>query len=66
MSFVAVRCDKAAFPRGCKFHPATAPAGSNRSSYRRYELDKPFGGERLKVADSVDNGRPAKRPLMRG
>ena len=28
-----VRLDKAALSSGCKPHPATAPAGSNRSSY---------------------------------
>ncbi len=41
MSGIGVRRDKAAFPRGCKSHPATAPAGD-------------FGIERLNVADPVD------------
>jgi hypothetical protein len=30
---MGVRRDKAALSSGCKSHPATAPAGSNRSSY---------------------------------
>jgi transposase len=34
MSLLGVRRDKAAFSSGCKPRPATAPAGSNRSSYR--------------------------------
>jgi hypothetical protein len=33
MSVKGVRRDKAAFSSGCKPHPATAPAGSNRSSH---------------------------------
>src|SRR5713226_3369014 len=33
MSAMGVRRDKAAFSSGCKPHPATAPAGSNRSSH---------------------------------
>src|SRR6266446_9686083 len=33
MSESGVRRDKAAFSSGCKSHPATAPDGSNRSSY---------------------------------
>jgi hypothetical protein len=32
MSEMGVRRDKAALSSGCKSHPATAPAGSNRSS----------------------------------
>ncbi len=32
MSWLGVRRDKTAFFSGCKSHPATAPAGSNRSS----------------------------------
>jgi len=31
-------CDKAALSSGCKSHPATAPAGSNRSSYGGNEV----------------------------
>jgi hypothetical protein len=30
-----LRRDKVALSGGCEPHPATAPAGSNRSSYRR-------------------------------
>jgi len=33
MANLGVRRDKAALSSGCKSHPATAPAGSNRSSY---------------------------------
>src|SRR5450759_5344003 len=33
MSLLGVRRDKAALSSGCKPHPATAPAGSNRSSH---------------------------------
>ena len=32
MTALGVRRDKAALSSGCKSHPATAPAGSNRSS----------------------------------
>jgi hypothetical protein len=33
MSAFGVRRENAALPSWCKAHPATAPAGSNRSSY---------------------------------
>jgi GAF domain-containing protein len=42
-SAVGVRRDKAAFSSGCKTHPATAPAGSNRSSYGGDEIAEAFG-----------------------
>jgi len=32
MAAIGVRRDKAALSSGCKPHPATAPAGSNRSA----------------------------------
>jgi hypothetical protein len=38
-----VRRDKAALSSGCKSHPATAPAGSNRSSYGGNEVAEAFG-----------------------
>ncbi len=38
MSASGVRRDKAAFSSGCKPHPATAPAGSNRSSHGGNEV----------------------------
>jgi len=47
MTAYGVRRDKAALPSGYKSYPATATAGSNRSSYGRYELGELFGGERL-------------------
>jgi hypothetical protein len=38
-----VRRAKAALSSGCKPHPATAPAGSNRSSYGGDEIAEAFG-----------------------
>jgi hypothetical protein len=38
-----VRRDKAALSSGCKAHPATAPAGSNRSSCGGDEIAEAFG-----------------------
>jgi hypothetical protein len=38
-----VRRDKAALSSGCKSHPATAPAGSNRSSCGGDEMAEAFG-----------------------
>ena len=35
--------DKAALSSGCKSHPATAPAGSNRSSHGGNEVAEAFG-----------------------
>jgi hypothetical protein len=43
MSALGVRRDKAALSSGCKSHPATAPAGSNRSSYGGDEIAEAFG-----------------------
>jgi hypothetical protein len=43
MSACPVRRDKAALSSGCKPHPATAPAGSNRSSYGGDEVAEAFG-----------------------
>ena len=37
-----VRRAKAALSSGCKTHPATAPAGSNRSSYGGNEMAEAF------------------------
>ena len=42
---MGVRRDKAALSSGCKSHPASAPAGSNRSSYG--------GDEVAEASDSV-------------
>jgi hypothetical protein len=41
-SATGVRRDKAAFSSGCKPHPATAPAGSNRSSHGGNEVAEAF------------------------
>jgi hypothetical protein len=38
-----VRRGKAALSSGCKSHPASAPAGSNRSSYGGNEVAEAFG-----------------------
>jgi hypothetical protein len=38
-----VRREKAALSSGCKAHPATAPAGSNRSRHGGDEMSEAFG-----------------------
>jgi hypothetical protein len=43
MSASGVRRGKAARSSGCKTHPATAPAGSNQSSYGGDEIAEAFG-----------------------
>jgi hypothetical protein len=43
MTAMGVRRGKAALSRGCKPHPAIAPAGSNRSSYGGNEMAEAFG-----------------------
>jgi hypothetical protein len=42
MSAMGVRRAKAALSSGCKPHPATAPAGSNRSSHGGDEVAEAF------------------------
>jgi Phosphotransferase enzyme family len=42
MSAMGVRRDKAALSSGCEPHPATAPAGSNRSSHGGNEVAEAF------------------------
>jgi hypothetical protein len=42
-SGLRVRREKAALSSGCEPHPATAPAGSNRSSHGRDETAEAFG-----------------------
>ena len=42
LSAFGVRREKAAFSSGCKPHPATAPAGSNRSSHGGNEVAEAF------------------------
>ena len=39
---LGVRREKAALSSGCKPHPATAPAGSNRSSHGGNEVAEAF------------------------
>ena len=41
-SGMGVRRDKAALSSGCKPHPATAPAGSNRNSHGGNEVAEAF------------------------
>jgi hypothetical protein len=43
MSVAGVRRGKAALSSGCKSHPATAPAGSNRSSHGGNEMAEASG-----------------------
>jgi len=43
MSVIGVRREKAALSSGCEAHPATAPAGSNRSSHGGNEVAEAFG-----------------------
>jgi hypothetical protein len=43
LSAYGVRREKAALSSGCKAHPATAPAGSNRSSHGGNEVAEAFG-----------------------
>ena len=43
MTAMGVRHDKAALSSGCKAHPATAPAGSNRSRRGGDEMSDAFG-----------------------
>ena len=43
LSSLGVRRDKAALSSGCKSHPATAPAGSNRSSHGGDEVAEASG-----------------------
>ena len=43
ISDLGVRRDKAALSSGCKSHPATAPAGSNRSSHGGNKMAEAFG-----------------------
>ena len=42
-SAMGVRRDKAALSSGCESHPATAPAGSNRSSHGGDEVAEASG-----------------------
>jgi hypothetical protein len=43
MSAIGVRREKAALSSGRESHPATAPAGSNRSSHGGNEVAEAFG-----------------------
>ena len=52
-SIHGVRREKAALSSGCKSHPATAPAGSNRSSYGGNEVAEAFGKRVTKYGDSA-------------
>jgi hypothetical protein len=52
-SALGVRREKAALSSGCESHPATAPAGSNRSSYGGDEVAEAFGKRVTKYGDSA-------------
>ena len=53
VSCIGVRREKAALSSGCKSHPATAPGGSNRSSYGGNEVAEAFGKRVTKYGDSA-------------
>jgi hypothetical protein len=57
-----VRRDKAAFSSGCKFRPATAQAGSNRSSYGGDEIAEAFG---CRIGMAGSSSTPAIRSRRR-
>src|SRR5580658_3889704 len=73
MSGIGVRREKAALSSGCKSHPATAPAGSNRSSYGGNEVAEAFGMRVTIYGDSasvqavtrVNAEQASKRPMRR-
>jgi hypothetical protein len=66
-----VRREKAALSSGCKPHPATAPAGSNRSSHGGNEVAEAFGSV-SRIGDSASvqavtrvNAEQASKRTMR-
>jgi len=65
MSVAGVRREKAALSSGCKPHPATAPAGSNRSSHGGNEMAEAFGNPTL-MTDAVKKyfGVPEQATLI--
>ena len=72
MSPSGVRRDKAALSSGCKSHPASAPAGSNRSSYGGNEIAEAFGKRVTKYGDGASvqavtrvNAEQASKRTMR-
>ena len=72
MSAPGVRRDRAALSSGCKSHPATAPAGSNRSSYGGNEVAEAFGMRVTIYGDSASvqavtrvNAEQASKRTMR-
>src|ERR1700730_2797164 len=68
-----VRREKAALSSGCKSHPATDPAGSNRSRHEGDEMSEAFGsrvtkyGDRASVqaATRVNAEQASKRTMCR-
>ena len=52
-SAIGVRREKAALSSGCKPHPATTPAGSNRSNCGGNEAVEAFGGAVTKYGDGA-------------
>src|ERR1700685_152584 len=66
MSVPGVRRDKAALSSGCKPHPATATAGSNRSSHGGNKMAEPSGswshiGDRASVRAATRVSAPGDR-----
>jgi hypothetical protein len=72
MSALGVRREKAALSSGCKPHPVTAPAGSNRSSHGGNEVAEAFGERVTIYGDSASvqavtrvNAEQASKRTMR-
>src|SRR5450759_5159000 len=72
MSASGVRREKAALSSGCKPHPATAPAGSNRSSHGGNEVAKPSmsvsrigDSASVQAATRVNAEQASKRTMCR-
>src|SRR6266567_1003916 len=72
MTASGVRREKAALSSGCKSHPATAPAGRNRSSYGGNEVAEAFGMRVTIYGDSASvqavtrvNAEQASKRTMR-
>src|SRR5437870_9112724 len=72
MSGIGVRREKAALSSGCKPHPATAPAGSNRSSHGGNEVAEAFDcvsrigdSASVQAATRVNAEQSSKRTMCR-
>src|SRR6202140_3030152 len=65
MSAIGVRREKAALSSGCETHPATAPAGSNRSSYGGNEVAEAFGYPGAAAGRTLRSASPSRISLPR-